>query len=232
MNCFLTIAFDIAVLCTLFRNTRPKLEPALSPNGAELDGEQPRLFDEFNDDDDDDDGNGFGAAGGSENGGAKVVLVAPSRSPAVPLAPAGTAGCCGGPTTRSSAAAAAAAKGESSGAAAEGGGEEDTPANRPFPVLAGGWVGAGAGRSVVWRRRQARRDLEDERRYEEAHARRAAAAAAAGEGGEESLLDTGQRVDSGTEARRVSCVCVCVSRWASVSIPGVGICAWCESVDH
>eukprot|EP00903_Cladosiphon_okamuranus_P014903 g13800.t1 len=170
-----------------------KLDPALSPTGTELDGAQPRLFDEFNDDYDDDDGYGYGAAGGGKHDGAKVVLVAPSRSPAVPLVPAGAAGCLGGPTTRSSTASAA-AKGESSaGAAAEGGGLEDTPAFRPSPVLAGGWTGAWAGACAMRRRWQARRDSEDERREEESYERRAEAAAEAGEGGEESLLGKGQR---------------------------------------
>lgn len=183
----------------------------MSPNGTELEGEQPRLFDEFNDDDDEG-GYGFGAAGGGKNDRAKVVLVAPTRSPAVPLAPTGESGCRGGPSTRSS----AATKGESaSGAAIKGGDGENTPAKYPVPVLTGGWVGENG--SAVWRHWQARRDSEDERRDEEACARQASAAAAATEeGGEESLLNKGRRVSSGTEAR--SLCPACVSRWDRVSM--------------
>lgn len=176
----------------------PQLDPTLSPTGAELEGEQPRLFDEFNDDDDDEGGYGYGAAGAGKSDGAKVILVAPNRSPAVPLAKTGAGGCCGGPIARN----VPTTKGEgAAGTATEVGDGDNTAATLPVPVLVGGWVGAGA--SAIGRHLQARRDSEDARHDEEEYARRAFAADAASEGDEQSLLDKGQRVGSGTEASRV-----------------------------
>ena len=96
----------------------------MEPAGQE---EEPRLFDEYNDDDDD--GYFYGGFGG-KNDGLRVVLVAPDRSPAAPVAATGQ--CCGKkkPATEGSDAATAA-------------GADNTAQKRPAPVLATGWAGAG-----------------------------------------------------------------------------------------
>ncbi|CAM9133752.1 unnamed protein product [Ectocarpus sp. 12 AP-2014] len=172
-----------------------KLEPGMSPAAADQQGEQPRLFDEFNDDDDDDydGGYGYGAVEG-KGSGVKVVLVAPNSSPAMPSAAKKSSGCCGGGPvpkreTRSEA--------DAKRATTEGG--DAIPPTHPHPVLASGWAG-GDGARAYWNipggSLEARREEE---------ARKDASAAEAGkEEGEEALLGKGRTDGSGTErVRRV-----------------------------
>lgn len=168
-----------------------QLDPSLSPTRGDQQEAQPRLFDEFNDDGDDEGEFAYGAVGGGKSDNLKVILVAPTRSPAIPPA---AAGCCGGPTTNTL----DSPKNEiTAGAGVEGGDGGTTVANTPAPVLTGGWAGAGASGSY-W---QVRGHSADKKWEEDG--------GAVEEGEGQGLLDEGQTVRSGTEVFR-SCVYVCV----------------------
>ncbi|CAM9591141.1 unnamed protein product, partial [Pylaiella littoralis] len=161
-----------------------KLDPSLSPTRGDQQEAQPRLFDEFNDDGDDEGEFAYGAVGGGKSDNLKVILVAPTRSPAIPPA---AAGCCGGPTTNTL----DSPKNEiTAGAGVEGGDGGTTVANTPAPVLTGGWAGAGASGSY-W---QVRGHSADKKWEEDG--------GAVEEGEGQGLLDEGQTVRSGTEKAR------------------------------
>lgn len=100
---------------------------------------EPRLFDEYNDDDDD------CYFYGGKNDGLRVVLVAPDRSPATPVAAAGK--CCGEKKP--------AAEGNDAATAV---GADNTALKRPAPVLATGWAGAGV--EKYWQTRGVSREGE------------------------------------------------------------------------
>lgn len=161
----------------------------MSPTAADQQGEQPRLFDEFNDDDDDYDGGyGYGAIGG-KGSGVKVVLVAPNSSPAMPSAAIKTSGCCGGgPVPRKE----TSSEEDAERATTEGG--HAIPPTHPHPVLASGWAG-GNGVRAYW---NISGDSAEARREEEAR-KDASAAEASKEEGEEALLGKGRTDGSGTE---------------------------------
>lgn len=121
-----------------------QLDPAVSSMAPDQETETaPRLFDEFNDDDDD--AHFYGGVGG-KNDGLRVILVAPDRSPAVPLLEKNDL-CCGKKKS-----AAAEDRNDSAAAATAAGGDDNRAGKIPGPpVLDTGWAGSGV--AMYWKTR-------------------------------------------------------------------------------